>query len=219
MWQDLAKSYQDLVVECIWHLRIFLRQAGRWCGIAIQSSEIQPLQSAWSDLEQSGDLENIGHLPFWIRGAAGAAPAARIRALANRILPSRTFSPDYCASLVVTTNSPHCSLSMPGAAGLLLAMRLSFIQAYILFSISVLKYWSGSSCHTLGWVLAKIPCSDLLYYSGSRNTQNRPVRFWFWPNDSLNWVHQYWSQNLELGMWHMQLSMVHLLVVSNVWYL
>ena len=67
-------------------------------------------------------------------------------------------------------------------------------------------------------VLATVPLLDRFYYSGSKKTRNRPVWFLFLANGSLKYVHQYLLDNLELGMWNLQLCMVHLLVVSNVRY-
>jgi len=64
---------------------------------------------------------------------------------------------------------------------------------------------SVSNCSILGHVLLW----------RSKKTWNRPVGFWFSPNGSLHHVHQYWSANLEFGMWIMQLCMAHHLVVSD----
>lgn len=66
---------------------------------------------------------------------------------------------------------------------------------------------------------SKVPFADRFYYQGCKKTQNQPVQFQFLPNSSLNYVHQYWCHNIELGTWYMQLCMAHLFVLSNARYL
>jgi len=70
-----------------------------------------------------------------------------------------------------------------------------------------------------GIVLATVPFSDRLYYSGSKITRPQVVRSWFVPNGSHNKVLEYSSDNLVFGTWNMELQTVHLLAVSDFWYL
>jgi len=48
-------------------------------------------------------------------------------------------------------------------------------------------------------VLATVPFSDRFYYSGSMKTRTWPVRSGFVQNGSLNYVHEYSSDNLVFG--------------------
>ena len=73
-----------------------------------------------------------------------------------------------------------------------------------------------------GWewvVLATVSFLDCFDYSGCKKTRNRHVRLQFLPNSSVNKVHQYWLENLKLGIWNIQHCIAPLLVVSNVRYL
>ena len=68
-------------------------------------------------------------------------------------------------------------------------------------------------------VLATVPFSDRLYYSGSMKTRPLAVRSGFVQNGSFNQVLEYSSNILVFGTWNMELQMAHLLAVSDFWYL
>jgi len=91
------------------------------------------------------------------------------------------------------------------------------------FRLGIVDDWYSKllKCNILSCyiVLAMIPLWDHFYYSGSKKTRNLPDWFWSLLNSFLDQVHQYWSENLELGTWIMQVCMAHLVLVSDFQYL